>query len=306
MYDFELQQPDGFDSDCYHKNTAVEWKFKIARVVGSQSAVNPSGILVNPSAAITNGIVSAKAVLVFDVTDRNYGTSLWTWRSIQDKVMVNGHLVSGTTTSVAGPGTTFATIENRFEVPIEYLRFARRIPGQPLSEDRYGENTITLLPSQNVYDESADGQIMCGLEVREVQVWPMRLEFDAMAPVLLIHGNNSNYWFFHAFNFFQTLADRGVPVSSDVHFEPASATISRNSEQLLGIVPAIAREFGANWVHLVAHSKGGLDAREFLARLAALDVPEIGVLSLTTLATPHMGSVGADYSVATNASALAP
>ncbi len=297
VYDFELQQPPEFDYDCPHKNGVVEWKFKIARVVGSQSAVDSSGLLTNPSTAIANGIVSAKANLVFDVTDRHYGSTLWTWRPIQDKIMVNGHTIAGTTTSSAGPGTTFASIQNRFEVPIEYLKFARRVPGEALSEDRYGENTVTLVPNQNVFDET-DGQILCGGEVRELQVWPMRLEFDAMAPVILIHGNNSTSAFFDAFGFYSTLANRGMPVDKSVQFIPSSGLIEENSGQLLERVPAIAREFGAQWVHLVTHSKGGLDARRFLVRLAALAEPEVGVLSLTTLATPHMGSVGADYSVA--------
>jgi hypothetical protein len=57
-------------------------------------------------------------------------------------------------------------------------------------------------------------------------------------------------------------------------------------------------------VHLVAHSKGGLDTREWLATFYRdysehrTKTPYFKVLSLTTLSTPHMGSAGADLLVA--------
>ena len=72
-------------------------------------------------------------------------------------------------------------------------------------------------------------------------------------------------------------------------------TAGRWDAELLGVfIPALAAEFGAKHAHLVAHSKGGLDVREFLASTIP---PNFGVLSLTTLSTPHHGSVGADYAL---------
>jgi hypothetical protein len=59
-------------------------------------------------------------------------------------------------------------------------------------------------------------------------------------------------------------------------------------------IPEIAASFGARHAHLVAHSKGGLDSRAFLAKT----IPEnFGVLSLITLSTPHQGSSGPDYQI---------
>jgi hypothetical protein len=81
-----------------------------------------------------------------------------------------------------------------------------------------------------------------------------------------------------------------------------TATIVTNGNLLATLIPAKAAEFGAKHVHIVAHSKGGLDSRYFLASTIP---PNFGVLSLTTLSTPHHGSAGPDYQLdAEGASAL--
>ena len=59
-------------------------------------------------------------------------------------------------------------------------------------------------------------------------------------------------------------------------------------------IPAIAKSFGATGIHLVAHSKGGLDVREYLAQYQPSHDKEFKVLSYTTLSTPHNGSALAD------------
>ena len=55
-------------------------------------------------------------------------------------------------------------------------------------------------------------------------------------------------------------------------------------------------------VHLVAHSLGGLDSRWMISRLGMAD----RVLSLTTLGTPHRGTVFADWAIGNFAWALRP
>jgi triacylglycerol lipase len=69
---------------------------------------------------------------------------------------------------------------------------------------------------------------------------------------------------------------------------PPIAGIERRS-RVLG--RRIRAEFGGQPVHLIGHSLGGLDAR---ALLASEDGSGL-VLSLTTIATPHLGSVLADF-----------
>src|SRR5204862_2296448 len=81
-----------------------------------------------------------------------------------------------------------------------------------------------------------------------------------------------------------------------------TARMSAHGGLLATLVSAKAKEFGARHGHIIAHSKGGLDTRDFLARTIPAN---FGVLSLITLSTPHHGSVGADYSLdAQNANSL--
>jgi triacylglycerol lipase len=69
---------------------------------------------------------------------------------------------------------------------------------------------------------------------------------------------------------------------------PPIAGIERRS-QVLG--RRIRAAFPGERVHLIGHSLGGLDARALLAAEGDCGL----VLSLTTIATPHLGSTLADY-----------
>lgn len=55
----------------------------------------------------------------------------------------------------------------------------------------------------------------------------------------------------------------------------------------------IRREVGAQPVHVVGHSMGGLDARYMISKLGM----ETQVLSLTTVGTPHRGTAFADWCI---------
>ncbi len=67
-----------------------------------------------------------------------------------------------------------------------------------------------------------------------------------------------------------------------------------NADALEREIRATAQSFGVQKVHLIGHSKGGLDSRGYLARNYNPD--EVKVLSLHTISTPHQGSVLADIS----------
>jgi len=72
-------------------------------------------------------------------------------------------------------------------------------------------------------------------------------------------------------------------------------------------ISAFAHRLGAARVHLVAHSKGGLDARRWLATFYAggKRTGEPMVLTLATPSTPHNGSALADLAVARHKMATA-
>jgi len=70
---------------------------------------------------------------------------------------------------------------------------------------------------------------------------------------------------------------------------PSSGSIERRAAELAAV---IERKAHGKAVNIIAHSMGGLDSRYMISRLKP---PNVKVLSLTTIATPHRGSAFADY-----------
>ncbi|KAL9075561.1 MAG: hypothetical protein Q9161_001634 [Pseudevernia consocians] len=70
---------------------------------------------------------------------------------------------------------------------------------------------------------------------------------------------------------------------------PPSASIEERAAKLSH---DIEKKAHGKSVNIVAHSMGGLDARYMISRLKP---PNVKVLSLTTVASPHRGSAFADY-----------
>ncbi len=71
----------------------------------------------------------------------------------------------------------------------------------------------------------------------------------------------------------------------------AFGTVETNAVQLKEEIDAILAETGAEKVNLIAHSKGGLDAKYMIRELRM--APRVA--SLTTLCTPHRGSPIASF-----------
>ncbi len=69
------------------------------------------------------------------------------------------------------------------------------------------------------------------------------------------------------------------------------APLAKRADELAHEVDSILSLTGAPKVHIIAHSMGGLDARQMICALGY--APK--VCSLTTIATPHHGSPLADY-----------
>jgi pimeloyl-ACP methyl ester carboxylesterase len=116
-----------------------------------------------------------------------------------------------------------------------------------------------------------------------------------MSPIVLIHGNNSNAQFFSRQGLTAGLSTRGLLYDDSISMPTQS--IEKHADLLQESLYKIAASFGVDSIHLVAHSKGGLDARKYLATYYR-DEERFRVLSLVTLATPHNGSVLADVAMA--------
>ena len=110
-------------------------------------------------------------------------------------------------------------------------------------------------------------------------------------PILLVHGLGIKDTFFMKSwgKIDRILRDRGYTVyKSQIDGFGAVAT---NAVQLKEEVEAILAETGAEKVNLIAHSKGGLDAKYMIRELSMANK----VASLTTLCTPHRGSPIASF-----------
>lgn len=105
-------------------------------------------------------------------------------------------------------------------------------------------------------------------------------------PVLLVHGfgfrdrKRLNYWG----RIPKLLENKGIKVFYGN--QDSSATIETNSRILKERLESILKETGAEKVNIIAHSKGGLEARYLISTLRMQDK----IASLTTVGTPHRGS----------------
>lgn len=180
-----------------------------------------------------------------------------------------------------------------FEIRLDNFKFGVRREGR---EPRPGVNVITARTSV------LSGAVCnsCGVSLKL-----SRLRFNALAPFLLVHGRSAGPGWFSS-DFRRPFDDRSIgyytakrkgnaipkpdSLGDDVDLEnigrgPLASSLSQACE-----------EFGADRVHVVAHSKGGLWSRSLFASFTPSQ--GCGAYSLTTLDTPHKGSVLADLSIA--------
>lgn len=111
-------------------------------------------------------------------------------------------------------------------------------------------------------------------------------------PIVMMHGAAGtdtylgilDYWF----GIEQPMADAGFDVQ--IHSVAALAGVEARGEEWATIIDNVLLTSDARKVNLLGHSQGGLDARYVVSGLGYGD----RVASLTTVATPHRGTVAAD------------
>lgn len=106
-------------------------------------------------------------------------------------------------------------------------------------------------------------------------------------PIILAHGIAAKQLrVLNAFgNIGQELEKEGYKVF--VADTDGFGAIETNAEQLKRFTERVKAECGCEKVNIIAHSKGGLDAKYMITNLGMED----SVASLTTLCTPHRGSI---------------
>ena len=111
-------------------------------------------------------------------------------------------------------------------------------------------------------------------------------------PVLLVHGiafRDKIFFIRYWGSITEYLSRRGAVVFTGG--QEALGTIENNATALKKKVNEILDKTGAEKVNIIAHSRGGLEARYMISMLGMGEK----VASLTTLSTPHRGSSMADY-----------
>lgn len=273
----------------------MEVTIEVNRVVGE---VQSGGRLLNPDVLVANGVVSQFATLRLMSRHSKVGSG-----SVPqaNRITFNGVEIAPVAGEDGKPKL------NEYRIPIGLIRFGnnnglidQNPTTAPLMEPTPGENYIEIFPD---LASPSNQRNWC------TTVDWASLRFDAIYPVLLVNGNNSCGDFFSGDYLCQGSPDPDIPPTQyftrpfeqfEIPFDNSinlpTQIVAQNAEMLRNLIPAKASTFGAKHVHIVAHSKGGLDVREFLTRIkSGATFGDLGVLSLTTLSTPHLGSVGADY-----------
>ena len=110
-------------------------------------------------------------------------------------------------------------------------------------------------------------------------------------PLLMVHG--VGFRDFHYFNYWGRIPRELVRNGARVYYghQEAWGTVEDNAHILREKIRQIKSETGCEKVNIIAHSKGGLDSRYLISALHM----EQDVASLTTINTPHEGSVLVDF-----------
>ena len=289
---------------CTNTIIARRWgggqaQFEITRVVGpgSPGEFDANGELVNRSTYIANGVLGKDAYLFVSAGASNLtpGPHVQTTR-----VFLNGYQA----------GMKTFNLHETACIPIstEHMKFPQRGSGGPPT------------PVVNTIEFDTDD---CCADL--LVFYPWSLTIKAMAPVVLVHGWNSGPWEWGpeepdaagVCGPGRLTSDKGratinALVSAKVPFDclikmDRQALIQEGAETLLSgdangrSVKSVAATFGARHVHILTNSKGGLFTRSYLDKNRAENPSsQIAVVSVTTLDTPHWGSVLSDAVVLYN------
>jgi hypothetical protein len=265
--------------------------YKISRVVGPGTAGEFDGGFLTDSAwqtYVANGVLSRFASLYISATQFGDG-GIFPQFDGSFQVIVNGHVA---TEQIHVGNGFFGCVD----ILTKYLKFPLR--GQNGNPPEAAENQVTFTYSNGL-----------ALQDHEALIGSGNLSIQAMAPIVLVHGWNGGPWDWAPMtnspcpanpsqtntkgelNFVQSFIDLHAPFDCSIVIR-SQAVLDEGALSLQSQLPGILTSFGTQHVNLIAHSKGGLYMREFLQLNEKVDtIKQIGVVSATTLDTPHRGSV---------------
>ncbi|MBM3756066.1 MAG: hypothetical protein FJW38_19030 [Acidobacteria bacterium] len=288
---FVTSNGPGIGTPCLRRSGGpIEIVIDVTRAVG---VVDEEGRLKVADRLVRNGIISSRAALRIASAGQRVqpggGARL-------DKVFLNGKELKPLTTAADQWSTEYVA-----EVPLEDVRFPERSLQRPAGVPVPRPNKLRI-----EIDAAGGGENWCA-----TVAWA-ELSFSALAPVVLVHGNGQGddgnggeFWEGTVLDtsdkprepigtggFVDAWKLQGVPYDHSISMLTDST--AAHGDLLARLIPDAAAAWGARHVHIVTHSKGGLDSRDFLARTIP---PNFGVYSIHTIAGPHQGSAGPDYQI---------
>jgi len=315
------------DQVLFSEDGSIYIDVPIRRYVGK---TDTEGYLLNVDALIANGIVSKTASIVMPVYDIDDEPYINDWYDCDGDNIVDDMLVhevdevflNGEKIGILKGDSLVWTI-NRFDVDISKIKFPTAPGETAINQFRVDIDVV------NAGVVLSSGAVGCGSGWSTSVDW-VGIKYEAASPLILIHGIKPPLLgtspaseifanFIVGLDKYHVVSDASInltdlvapdPLEVGCPDTPYNRSIDHNVAQLQQLIPAISELYGTDSVHLVAHSKGGLDVRGFLMSLYGTTVEtslgimggqpvkrDLDVLSLITLNTPHAGSVLAKYGV---------
>jgi len=260
----------GLDTGCtYRGGGPLLIKLKIPKVV-ADAQINPDGSLKTPATLVANKVLSAQAVIrfpVYDIDDK--AVTDGTYFPEVDRVTFNGKFKK----NLSGFNNTWT--DDSIVVPIEELKFGQ-------------DNELRIdIDTANV----AIGELWC------MSVDWVAAEFEATPPYVLAHGISADRSTWEGGSAPGVLAEMDRLGVLYERFslgtgDSGNGAVAANAAELNTQIAAWLKPMKADRVHIIAHSKGGLDS-QYMQTIAT----DFKIVSLSTLSTPHLGSVAADLSI---------
>lgn len=110
-------------------------------------------------------------------------------------------------------------------------------------------------------------------------------------PVMLVHGIFFRDW--QIFNYWGRIPNELIKNGAKIYYgsQQSATSIVKSAEELKEQILKAIEDSGYEKINIIAHSKGGLDARYAISCLGM----DKYVASLTTINTPHMGCAFVDF-----------
>ena len=303
---FQTDSGPSLDQYLYRSSSPILIDVPVHRVVGR---TNSAGYLIDWQKLVSNGVIASNAritLLAWDV-DEDYVGSI---APEIDRVYVNGQYVG----DLSGANDTWSTVT--FEVPIQYLKFARSAcrefgdsPGQQyLSE--CSSSPITTTNQIRIDIDTGNTSDNWAVEVDWTSIFieaappllfipgmghsndtSLPCTFDGGGELTTANGEGCFYWDdddgTYFMNFRGILSSHGFLTAITEDFLGGGVGMRENAKRLVPLVNKLKARYGVDQIGMVGHSKGGLDARAYISGSAAQGN---NVEELVTIGSPHHGS----------------